>query len=71
MLTEEYFDEVAVPEAMLNFSREFGQAKLLMERFNADLIWVKTQHTDKLEWGETKWALLASKKVLEMAWRDS
>ena len=71
-LTEEHFDKVAIAKVkLISGDRAAAHVKLFKERFNSDLVRVKTHYTNKMEWGETRWALSASKKVLKMVWRNS
>ena len=69
--TEERFEDAARAEAQEPATRAHGLKKLSKERFNGDLVRLKTQFSHRLEWGEAYWALSANKTVLQAAWRDS
>jgi hypothetical protein len=69
--TEERFEDAARAEAQEPATRARGLKKLSKERFNGDLVRLKTQFSHQLEWGEAYWALSANKTVLQAAWRDS
>ncbi|PVH97940.1 hypothetical protein DM02DRAFT_657753 [Periconia macrospinosa] len=71
--TEERFEAEAEAELQSEVPAVARRArsKLTKERFNSDLVKLKTQFTGKLEWGATYWALSESKEVLEAAWRDN
>lgn len=58
--SEERFAE-SVKAELLTSRAPLTHKKLQKERFNADLMRVKTQYTNKMEWGETRWALSLSK----------
>ena len=68
--TEDAFEATAEAELQTGNARVARQ-KLSKERFNSDLVRLKTQGTQSLKWGEIRWALSASKAVLEAAWRDN
>lgn len=71
--TEEKFEATAEAELLAEAPAVSTQAraKLQKERFNSDLMKLKTQYTHKLEWGDTYWALSQSQQVLQAAWRDN
>jgi hypothetical protein len=68
--TEETFEVTAEAELQTG-STYVARQKLSKERFNADLVRLKTHNSKSLKWGEIRWALSASKNVLEAAWRDN
>lgn len=71
--TEEKFEATAEAELLAEAPAVSTQAraKLQKERFNSDLMKLKTQYTHKLEWGDTYWALSQSQQVLQAAWGDN
>lgn len=68
--TEEIFEQAAEAELQTS-GAPIACKKLSKERFNGDLVRLKTHARQSLKWGEIRWALSASKEVLEAAWRDN
>lgn len=71
--TEERFEAVAKSKASSGgpAARSRAKAKLLKERFNAELMSVKTRYTAQTEWGDIFWAVSNNNTVIQAAWRDA